>query len=213
MDPAQIADLTQMVNSLCTRIVPCPSAPPAAPAPFSDPRDVCTMCNGVLDSGRHGPVAPLGACLSTVNWACCTDSPSEVRSSYDFCPYVPESGWAPATVGDNELALVKTWWNRHCAGAAGMPNHIKAAFAAQLPAMGYSAGMATLGGLKHVQNKRSAIRLLGAAPVPPQGPQYAVELAASMRRLAAARPPCDAALRSSANALVHTVLCENGRRC
>lgn len=166
--------------------------------------------------GASGPAAPLSACLSTINWACCKDSSAEIKSCYDFCPSVPELGWTPDTVGEDDLASLQKWWDAHCAATSELPFAVKAALTEQMPALGAQAAMETFKLLESAQSKRigssrrSQIRLLG---MPSPKRDHRTELAASMRRLAASRPPCEAELRASALRAIDEVLCEQGRRC
>ena len=231
----QITDFTRMAAALCTVTeTPCPE--------FTDPRGVCTQCNGALEDSLE-PTPALSACLATINWACHT-GPSgpaatpddDVRASYDFCSRVPAIGWKatdkqdPLRMSGGDLAALTSWWVTHCASRVNATSPIVAAFtavglhgadhAAPVSGAGEVANTAldaagvsgNLRQLKPAQSKRN-LRLLGMqpAPVPPLR-DHKVELAASMRTLAAARS-CDAALQSSARMLVDTVLCEHGQRC
>ena len=231
----QVTDFTRMAAALCTVTeTPCPE--------FTDPRDVCTQCNGALGETLEPPPA-LSACLSTINWACHT-GPSgpaatpddDVRANYDFCARVPAIGWKatdkqdPLRMSAGDLAALNSWWGTNCASRVNATSPIVAAYTAvglhgadhAAPVLGTdevantaldAAGISGhLGQLKPAQSKRN-LRLLGMqpAPVPPLR-DHKLELAASMRTLAAARS-CDAALQSSARLLVDAVLCEHGQYC
>jgi len=231
----QVTDFTRMAAALCTVTdTPCPE--------FTDPRDVCTQCNGALEDTLE-PTPALSACLSTINWACHT-GPSgpaatpddDVRANYDFCSRVPAIGWKatdkhdPLRMSAADLAALNSWWATNCASRVNATTPTVAAYTAvglhgadhDAPVVGadevantalHEAGIS--GNLKAAQSKRN-LRLLGMqpAPVPPLR-DHTVEraaLAALMRSLAAARS-CDAALQSSVRRLVDTVLCEHGQRC
>lgn len=108
-----IAELKKMVEELCGEIKPCPTP---TPGPFCDPRDICTMCNGAftLSSKAGAASLKLASCLSTVNWACCSESDPSVKNCYEFCPMVPEEGFNPATMTKEQLFTLESWWNFRC---------------------------------------------------------------------------------------------------
>ena len=213
MSADQITEFAKMGSALCAVATPCAADDPTTML-FSDPRDVCNLCNGALEPTIE-PTPAFSACLSTINWACCPESDEEVRGAYTFCPKVPADGWKAATMSANNRAEVKSWWTASCAGRVGLPASLMAAYTAAVPVLGVQEAEKALKQLKPAQSKRN-LRLLGMqpAPVPPLR-DHAVEraaLAASMRSLAAARS-CDAALQSSVRRLVDTVLCGHGQRC
>ena len=203
----QITEFAKMGAALCA-VSSTPCAAESTTKLFSDPRDVCNLCNGALDSLEPRPA--FAACLSTINWACCPESGEEVRNSYEFCPRVPADGWKAETMSASDLAAAKSWWTASCASRVGLPAPLMSAFTAAVPILGVDEAWTALKQLKPSQSKH-ALRLLGMQPAPTV-PDHAVELAASMRLLAARRS-CDAALHSSVRVLVDTVLCEHGRRC
>ena len=210
MSAEQITEFAKMGSALCAVATPCAADDPTTML-FSDPRDVCNLCNGALEPSIE-PTPAFSACLSTINWACCPESDKEVRNAYAFCPKVPADGWKAATMTANNRAEVKSWWSASCTGRVGLPASLMSAYTAAVPVLGVQEAEKALRQLKPAQSKRN-LRLLGMqpAPVPPLR-DHKVELAASMRTLAAARS-CDAALQSSARMLVDTVLCEHGQRC
>jgi hypothetical protein len=208
MSDEQILDFAKMGAALCAVATPCPAGA-AATKLFSDPRDVCNLCNGVLDSLE--PTPAFSACLSTINWACCPESSEEVRGAYDFCPYVSADGWKAETMSASDLALAKSWWgSAGCASRVGLPAPIMSAFTAAVPSLGVDEAMTALRQLKPAPSKYN-LRLLGLQPAPPVR-DYKAELAAAVLSLAATRS-CDATLHSSARRLVDSVLCEQGQRC
>ena len=211
MSAEQIAEFAKMASALCSvATTPCAADEPTTVL-FSDPRDVCNLCNGALEPTIE-PTPAFSACLSTINWACCPESDKEVRDAYAFCPKVPADGWKAATMSANDRAEVKSWWSASCTGHVGLPASLMSAYTAAVPVLGVDEAEKALRQLKPAQSTRN-LRLLGMPPVPvPPLHDHRAELAASMRALAAARS-CDAALQSRARLLVDTVLCEHGQRC
>ena len=221
----QLTEFTRMAAALCTVTeTPCPVV--------SDPRGVCTQCNGALDQSLE-PTPALSACLATVNWACHTGAagpaatPEDgVRANYDFCSRVPAIGWRatdkqdPLRMSAGDLAALRGWWDTNCASRVNATSPVVAAYTVvglhdadhAAPVSGAAGTSGNPGQLKPAQSTRN-LRLLGMPPVPvPPLHDHKAELAASMRALAAARS-CDAALQSRARLLVDTVLCEHGQRC
>ena len=189
-------ELRALARLLCKAVKPCPSE-----TPFNDPRDVCSMCNGALPPPGQSALS-LSACLATVDWACCSDSPA--KAVYPFCSVVPDSGYTINSVMAEDLSELTKWWTEKCADRVALKEQYFADTAASTATVAARA----LGNFKGVQARQQATQA--------QGARVLNLLATSgegsvMRRVAALREhlevrSCDEDARSSGHELLSEVL-------
>lgn len=113
-----IAGLKKMVEELCPDDEPpCPDPDPSP----CDPRGICATCDGAFTTRADTDASSLklSACVSAVNWACCSESDPAVKKCYSFCPMVPEEGFDPATMTQAQHFMLMSWWNFRCASQVG----------------------------------------------------------------------------------------------
>ena len=193
---ASIVELRGLAKVLCKTVKPCPTE-----TPFDDPRDVCSACKGALPPPGESP-ASLQACLATVNWACCSDSP--VKAMYPFCPDVPESGYIIGSVTTEDVSTLTTWWTTSCAERVAQKEQYFANTAASTAAVAARA----LSNFKGVQARQQALQAQGTRALQllaTSGEGSVLRRAAALREHLEVRS-CDEDARSSAHELLAEVL-------